>query len=151
MRKFQEVTHGMLKHPNVLTILPTRGTKYSAGNDFHAKTKLILPRFKVVIAWTDVKVFTNCDEYLQVSIRSGLGAKGIIIANAPGIIDHDYANNPKNDGNIGIELLNIGFDGDFIIEEGEKIAQGIFQRYAIADDDAARGDRVGGYGSTGKF
>ena len=150
MRKFLEVIESAKMHPEVKTILPIRGTKYSAGYDFRTKTRIVLPRFQVVIVWTDIKVFTNLNEYLQISIRSGLGAKGIIITNAPAIIDHDYAGNVKNDGNIGIELMNVGFPGNFIIEEGERVAQGIFKGFGLTCDDNAIGNREGGYGSTGK-
>jgi dUTP pyrophosphatase len=35
------------------------------------------------------------------------------------------------------------------IKKGEKIGQGIFTKYLKADNDDARGDRGGGFGSTG--
>ena len=37
-----------------------------------------------------------------------------------------------------------------VIEKGEKLGQGIFQKYLITDDDNAEGVRRGGFGSTGK-
>ena len=66
-----------------------------------------------------------------------------------GIIDSDYYNNPTNDGNIGIMLRNMT---DEVIElmGGEKIMQGIFTKYLIADNDNATEERIGGIGSTGK-
>lgn len=153
MRKFQEVNTRFIKHPDVPTNLPVRGTKYSAGYDFSTKTLIRLPQFKVVTVWTDVKVYTNCDEYLQIQIRSSLGKAGIIIANAPGVIDHDYADNQQTGGNIGIMLINIAQPEGINLAAGERIAQGIFQRYALTDDDGSRGElgkRTGGYGSTGR-
>ena len=36
------------------------------------------------------------------------------------------------------------------IEAGEKLGQGIFMKYEITDDDNAKGDRTGGFGSTDK-
>lgn len=37
-----------------------------------------------------------------------------------------------------------------VIEAGEKLGQGIFMKYAKTDDDTAKGERTGGFGSTGK-
>ena len=36
------------------------------------------------------------------------------------------------------------------IKKGDAIGQAIFQKYLIADDDNATGERVGGFGSTNK-
>ena len=39
---------------------------------------------------------------------------------------------------------------DVKIEKGERIGQAIFQKYLIADNDSADGERTGGFGSTDK-
>lgn len=39
---------------------------------------------------------------------------------------------------------------DIEIKKGEAIGQGLFQKYLITDDDNANGERIGGFGSTGK-
>ena len=72
-----------------------------------------------------------------------------VLAKALDIIDSDYYSNPTNDGNIGIMLRNMT---DEVVElmGGEKIMQGIFTKYLIADNDNATEERIGGIGSTGK-
>ncbi|HCJ4855189.1 TPA: dUTPase, partial [Listeria innocua] len=70
--------------------------------------------------------------------------------NGTGIIDSSYYSNPGNDGNIGIAIKN--FSSDLVeIESGERVAQGVFQKYLVADTDiVANESRVGGVGSTGR-
>ena len=57
--------------------------------------------------------------------------------------------NPDNDGNICFVLQN-NTDKKQIIEKGERIMQGIFMPFLIADDDEATAERLGGIGSSGK-
>ena len=64
-------------------------------------------------------------------------------------IDSDYFENPDNDGHIMFAFYNF-FPFDVTIKKGEKIGQGVFQKFLKADDDNADGDRLGGYGSTGR-
>ena len=66
-----------------------------------------------------------------------------------GVIDSDYYNNSDNEGHIFIQVINLK-DQDVEIKKGEAIAQGIFQKYLVADDDKAEGVRTGGFGSTDK-
>ncbi|MCL4136618.1 UNVERIFIED_CONTAM: hypothetical protein GTU68_042350 [Idotea baltica] len=84
----------------------------------------------------------------QVRPRSGLAAKnGITVLNAPGTIDADYR------GEIGVILINLSND-NFIINDGERIAQLVIAQYTQANweqveilDKTIRGE--GGFGSTG--
>lgn len=46
-------------------------------------------------------------------------------------------------------FTNIGEEKQYIFK-CEKMAQGVFMNYLIADGDDASGDRVGGIGSTGR-
>ena len=39
---------------------------------------------------------------------------------------------------------------DITIKKGEAIGQAVFQKYLVADDDNAEGERLGGFGSTNK-
>ena len=41
-------------------------------------------------------------------------------------------------------------DEDITIKKGDAIGQGVFQKYFVADNDQAEGERVGGFGSTSK-
>lgn len=84
----------------------------------------------------------------QVRPRSGLALKhGITVLNSPGTIDADYR------GEIGVLLINLG-DKDFVINDGERIAQMVIARHETAVfhtveelDETERGE--GGYGHTG--
>lgn len=65
------------------------------------------------------------------------------------IIDADYYNNPYNEGEIFFQLINLS-PYPIRLQKGDKIGQGIIKNYGITDDDAASGDRLGGFGSTTK-
>lgn len=146
MRKFEPV-----KNAPADTILPKRGSKHSAGYDFYATEDIICPAHGISkLSFTNIKAYMPNNEYLAVMIRSSLAVKhGLQVAQGTAIIDADYANNPTNDGNIGIAIVN-NSNKDYVIWKGERFCQGVFQRYEITDDDNADGERGGGYGSTGK-
>jgi len=83
----------------------------------------------------------------QVRPRSGTSVKtDLVIANAPGTIDPDYAEEwcvPVKNGGAG----------PLTIRHGERIAQAVFARFEAHDFDAGRvqrtTERAGGFGSTG--
>ena len=73
----------------------------------------------------------------------------LVLTNSVGIIDADYYGNPDNDGAFMYAFYNM-FDKDVEIKKGEAIGQGVFQKYFVSDNDAAEGERLGGFGSTSK-
>lgn len=97
---------------------------------------------------TGVKCKLAPDEYLEIVPRSSTPLKyWLIVANSPGIVDSDYYNNPDNEGEIFVQLIN--FSNEIIqLKKGDKIAQAIIKKYEITEDDAAGGMRTGGFGST---
>lgn len=98
---------------------------------------------------TGIKVQMNEDEVLKIFSRSSLATKkNIQLANSTSIIDADYYNNEKNEGHIYVPLINLG-NIPIFIKKGERIAQGIFEKYLVTDNDNATGKREGGLGSTG--
>ena len=131
--------------------LPQRADRRSAGYDFFAPVDMeLLPAQKTVL-FTDVKAYMQEDEVLEVYPRSSMGIKqGMMLANTVGIIDSSYYENESNDGNIGLALLNTS--GKVIkFKRGDRIAQGIFKKYLVADNDEVLAEaRVGGMGSSGK-
>ena len=134
--------------------LPVRKTKYSAGYDVEAAEDVIIPSFKKgmkpTLIKTGIKAYMADDEVLILANRSSNpGKKGLILANSIGVIDKDYYENPDNDGHIMFAFFNIK-DEDVEIKKGDCIGQAIFQKYLIADDDEAEGERTGGFGSTSK-
>ena len=101
----------------------------------------------VIVLPTALKVYMQDDEFLLTTVRSGSGIKnGIQQANPPSVIDADYFENENNDGHIYFAIRNkeLRFDKPVM-----RIAQGIFMKYLITDDDNAKNIRVGGIGSTG--
>ena len=85
---------------------------------------------------------------LQIRPRSGLALKyGITVLNTPGTIDAVYR------GNIGVILINNGTE-PFIIEQGDRIAQGVLNKVEEANlieaeslNETDRSDS--GYGKSG--
>ena len=61
----------------------------------------------------------------------------------------DYYNNLDNEGEIGFLFYNLSNE-PVIIEKGDKLGQGIFQKYYITHDDDTNSIRTGGFGSTGE-
>lgn len=131
--------------------LPTRADVRSAGYDFYSPVEIqIMPGQKVII-FTDVKAYMQDDEQLKLFIRSSLATKqGLVLTNQTGIVDASYYNNPDNEGNIGICIKNTS-PVAVTVKRGDRIAQGIFEKYLTADNDATlSADRAGGFGSSGQ-
>jgi len=129
--------------------LPVRADAGSAGYDFYLCEDVVLHPGDVVPTFTDIKAYMPSGMVLLLTIRSSLAKKGIIIPNAPGIIDPSYFDNPSNEGNIGILLLNTG-QSTRRLYTGDRIAQGIFVTYHTAvHDQVAAPERTGGFGSSG--
>ena len=93
----------------------------------------------------------NDDEVFNLYIRSSLGYKyNITLANSVGVIDSDFYNNIDNEGHFKVKLINHG-NTEVKINIGDRIAQGIFMKYLIVDDEEEiENERTGGIGSTNK-
>ena len=63
------------------------------------------------------------------------------------VIDADYYNNPDNEGHIYFQMINLS-PFDIVLHKDDVIGQGILKKYYTTDDDAAQGERTGGFGST---
>lgn len=124
--------------------LPERSTEKSAGYDLASAVDTVVPAHGRVLVPTGVTCKLSRIEYLAVVPRSGLALKkGITVLNTPGTVDADYYPNC-----IGVILYNTT-DEDFVVNVGDRIAQGIIHEYNITVDDKAEGKRTGGFGSTG--
>ncbi len=130
--------------------LPAYATSQSAGMDLRAnidKSITIHPMERMLIP-TGLFMALPPGFEAQIRPRSGLALKhGITVLNSPGTIDADYR------GEIMVLLINLSVD-DFIINDGERIAQMIIAKhetieFAVVDklDETERGS--GGYGHTG--
>lgn len=130
-------------------ILPKRATKSSVAYDFYSPIDITIPPMTSVMIWTDIKAKFNENEALLINIRSSMGKQPVMIANTQGWIDSDYYSNPDNDGNIGIRLFNLG-NTSYVIKSGDRIAQGMFVKYLVADNGNTDCVRKSGFGSSGK-
>lgn len=134
--------------------LPVRKTKNSAGYDIEAAEDVVVPAFKPgqkpTLVKTGLKAYCEPDEFFMLCNRSSNpGKRGLVVANSVGIIDSDYYGNVDNDGHVMFAFYNF-FDHDVEIKKGDAIGQAIFMKYLITDDDNAKGERTGGFGSTSK-
>ena len=131
--------------------LPKRSTKKSAGYDIKSLEDGIIKPGEAMTFKTGLKVCMNEDECLYILSRSSQGYKyNVCLMNSVGLIDSDFYNNSSNEGHFSVRLVNFGTD-DYIVKVGDKIAQGVFSKYLIVDDEEEiEGERTGGLGSTGK-
>ena len=150
-RGFEIVSDEFRKHPEIDIQLPKRGDSRSAGYDFYAPCDITLQPNEKVLLFSDVKAYMQDDEVLMLYVRSSIGIKkGLVLSNGTGIIDSSYYNNPSNDGNIGIALHNTT-DKVVELKQGERVIQGIFMNYLVADEDyVIHENRVGGIGSSNR-
>ena len=130
--------------------LPQYATPQSAGMDLRANLEMpvtLCPMERRLIP-TGLHIALPAGYEAQVRPRSGLALKkGITVLNSPGTIDADYR------GEIGVLLINLSQE-DFVVNDGERIAQIIIARHeqgtfvcVDALDETVRG--TGGYGHTG--
>lgn len=138
------------KNEGVEIILPKRGTSESMAYDFFSPKSYTVEPNEIVKIWTDVKAYMQSGEGLILNVRSSMGGK-FMIANTQGWIEPDYYNNESNEGNIGFFLKNIS-DKTIVIEQGERIGQGMFIPFLVSDNGNPEEEvkRTGGFGSTGK-
>lgn len=130
--------------------LPEYATNGSSGLDLRAavETDLIIPKGKVSLVPTNLRVEIPLGYEIQIRPRSGLAAKnGIGVLNSPGTIDSDYR------GEIKIILFNFG-EEDFIIKRSDRIAQMILSKVyhmnLIETHELNESNRgAGGFGHTG--
>jgi len=130
--------------------LPQYATAQSAGMDLRANIDepIVLRPMERRLIPTGLFIALPEGYEAQVRPRSGLALKhGLTVLNAPGTIDADYR------GEVGVVLINLSQE-DFVINDGERIAQMVIARYEQADfqvveelDETERG--AGGYGHTG--
>ena len=130
--------------------LPAYATPQSAGMDLRANLSepITLHSMERRLIPTGLHIALPEGYEAQVRPRSGLALKhGLTVLNTPGTIDADYR------GEIGVVLINLSQE-DFVINDGERIAQMVIARHEQGDlvvveelDQTERGE--GGYGHTG--
>lgn len=128
--------------------VPEKATGGAAAYDLRSASLVRLDPHRVRLVPTGLHVHVPDDHALLIFVRSGLGAKGIFLANGVGIIDSDYR------GELFVALCN-QTSNTVIINPGDRIAQAMLVKSEPIEwdwveklDDTERGE--GGFGSTGK-
>lgn len=131
--------------------LPEYATGHAAGLDLKANISeaITLKPLQRQLIPTGLFIELPVSYEAQIRPRSGLAFKnGITVLNSPGTIDADYR------GEIKVLLVNLS-DTDFVINDGERIAQMVIAKHEQINweqvsvlEDSDRG--AGGFGSTGK-
>lgn len=127
--------------------LPARATAGSACFDLRAAEAVELSSQEVTLVRTGLRMRAPPGTFIEVRPRSGLGARGVVMANAPGTIDADYS------GEVKVPLTFL-LPGTHHVEVGDRIAQ-----IRLVEDHPAEfvegavpaaPTRSGGFGSTGR-
>jgi dUTP pyrophosphatase len=131
--------------------LPTYAYEGSAGMDIKANESVLIMPGETQMIGTGLFMQLPRGYELQIRSRSGLGSKGIVVAQGVGTIDCGYT------GEIKVLLRNQnrgGLENAFKVEVGDRICQAILAEIFIAKfevvtslDSSERG--TGGFGSSG--
>ncbi len=131
--------------------LPEYATAQAAGLDLKANISepIVLKPLQRQLVSTGLFIELPNFYEAQIRPRSGLAFKnGITVLNSPGTIDADYR------GEVKVLLVNLSNE-DFIINDGERIAQMVIAKHEQINweqvsvlEESNRG--AGGFGSTGK-
>lgn len=132
-------------------LIPTYAHPGDAGMDLYnaLETDMVLPPHQVYPFPTGVRLEIPKGWVGLINPRSGLGSKGITVANAPGTIDSGYR------GEIKVLLINNSGE-EFVVYPGNRIAQILFMQVETAKltivqefSDSVRGSN--GFGSSGGY
>lgn len=130
--------------------LPRYMTEQAAGMDLYAilDEDVVLAPGRRVMVPTGIAIALPAGYEAQVRPRSGLAVKhGVTLVNSPGTIDADYR------GEISVIIINHG-ENDFIINDGERIAQMIIAPvshccWSLVENLEVSDRGSGGFGHTG--
>jgi dUTP pyrophosphatase len=133
-----------IKLLNDKAIMPTRGTKFSAGFDLYAPERVDIPPGQSYLVGTGLAMAIPQGWFGQINPRSSMAVKRIRIGAR--VVDADYR---------GEVFINLHNDSDMVyeIQKGDRIAQVVFIPFMsdiIEVDDLDNTNRGnGGFGSTG--
>ena len=125
---------------------PTRADIGAAGYDLYSCEFKLVPAHGQTLVNTGIRVSISPSTYLRVAPRSGMALKQIHVG--AGVVDSSYT------GIVKVLLINMSSE-DYVVEIGDRIAQGIIERIDTPPvtvvsciNDTSRGER--GFGSSGK-
>ena len=126
--------------------LPILGSANAAGYDLTSIEAKVVPARGKMLIGTGLAFGIPTSNYGRIAPRSGLAVRNSLHVGA-GVVDSDYR------GEVKVLLFNFS-DVDFEVNEGDRIAQMIIEKYTMTTlaevtdlSETVRGD--GGFGSTG--
>jgi len=102
---------------------PTRGSPKAAGLDLYSASSTTVPARGKELVLTDLQIQLPDGCYGRIAPRSGLALNHHVYVGG-GVIARDYR------GNVGVLIYNHS-DTQFIITQGDRIAQLICEKYLI--------------------
>ena len=130
--------------------LPAYQTAGAAGFDLAASADMTVAPGEVTLVPTGLVMAVPAGHFLAVFARSSTPLKrGLMVANGVGVVDSDYCG-PADE--IKLLLWNTG-DAPVDIQQGERLAQGVFLPFLRAEFEETRldGPNRGGFGTTGGY
>ena len=133
-------------------IIPTQGSPQAAGWDLYALEETIIKRNISSMIRTGLAIAIPEGWEGQIRCRASLGKKGMIMPNGIGTIDSDYR------GELMVLATWIGEGDEFVVQQGERVAQLLFSRVPKVKfversfEELGTTQRgKGGFGSSGRF
>jgi dUTP pyrophosphatase len=127
-----------------------QATKDSAGFDLVSTIDYDLQPKEIKLIPTGIYWNGSDNLFMMITSRSGMAKKGIVVNNAPAVVDSDYYNEI-------FVMLNNQTSENYQITKGDRIAQAIFMPYITPiihyvknEMELDKGERTGGFGSTGR-
>ena len=139
MRKFAVVKDQFLKYDVKADEIkiPVRATRTSVAYDVYSPITVEIPSGETKLIFSNLKAYFEDDEVLYMATTSGMGKRGLMLAQGVAVIESDYADNHSKD--------------TIVINKGDKIGQCWFAKFLVVDDEVPpTGVRTGGFGSTKK-
>ena len=133
------------KRINTGAQIPTRATSGSAGYDCYLpETSNPIDQGQIRIVKLGFALEIPEGYCVRLVARSGLASKGLLVANAPALIDADFKNE------VGVILWSVG--GIFPLNKGDRICQMTIEKVPESEfvvvDELSETERTGGFGST---
>lgn len=128
--------------------MPAYKTTGAAAMDLYARVEVVIPAHKVGYVPLNIALQLPPDHWAQISARSSLHKKGLILANGIGVGDYDY----RGDGDEYLAALLNFTDQPVIVERGERIVQLIVLEREPVEFELIKSfgtPNRGGFGSTG--
>ena len=130
-------------------IVPKIATKDSACFDLYSCEAFVLSNGYFHMVKTGITMEIPQGYHVEVYSRSGMARKGIIIPNAPGIVDADYR------GEAMVMLYGLFMKNHEIFQIGSRVAQcrlvrNVETQFQMVSKLSETNRGSGGFGSTGK-